>query len=371
MLFFSRENVRERHGLAAGSAAELAVDAQYYKMARRHRISLVGDYSFGEMNAIKPFLTGSYYTAAHGYAGPGAGSGSDVFPIAVYNSDRNVFGATPAAWCRRAGEWAGWFRANSPDTEAFLYLWDEPAPDSDVWPWVSRRTTWLAHCAGPGKALKTFITSEPLSTLLAKGGYVSIWAATPSEIQPDDVHYVRKHGWELWLYNGEHPYSGSWLSDDYGVGPRTLPWIAFKYGIATWFFWESTYWYNFQGGEKEIDVYQQASNFSDNRGQRANGDGLLFYPGQDRVFPHEDHGVRGPIPSIRLDSFRRGLQDYEYLVLARRLGLGRQVSAIVARVIPAALWDAQGRDSPSWSIHGDDWDAARLRLATLIYRARA
>jgi hypothetical protein len=42
------------------------------------------------------------------------------------------------------------------------------------------------------------------------------------------------------------------------------------------------------------------------------------------------------------------------------------VRAIVDRVIPAALWDAQGLDSPSWSIHGDDWDAARLRLATLI-----
>src|SRR5205823_3872847 len=124
--------------------------------------------------------------------------------------------------------------------------------------------------------------------------------------------------------------------------------------------------YNFQGGEKEIDVFAQARNFSNSAGDEANGDGLLFYPGQDRVFPQEDHGVRGPLPSIRLKEFRRGLQDYEYLVLARRLGHGKQAGAIVARTVPAALWEARDRDSPSWSLHGDDWDAARLQLARLI-----
>jgi hypothetical protein len=46
----------------------------------------------------------------------------------------------------------------------------------------------------------------------------------------------------------------------------------------------------------------------------------LWYPGQ-KV------GIDGPIPSMRLKGFRRGLQDYEHLALLTRLKNGNSSSA--------------------------------------------
>ena len=97
-----------------------------------------------------------------------------------------------------------------------------------------------------------------------------------------------------------------------------------------------------------------------------NGDGTLFYPGQDVIYPAGDRGIAGPISSIRMKNWRRGVQDYEYLRLARSLGHGAEVEAIVAERIPAVLSDATGLPVKSWSSRGADWEASRRAIADLI-----
>ncbi len=53
------------------------------------------------------------------------------------------------------------------------------------------------------------------------------------------------------------------------------------------------------------------------------GDGVLIYPGEERLHPDEDRGIAGPIGTVQLANFRRGLQDHQYLTMARKLGLNK------------------------------------------------
>jgi hypothetical protein len=95
-----------------------------------------------------------------------------------------------------------------------------------------------------------------------------------------------------------------------------------------------------------------------------NGDGVLVYPGQDVKYSNEDRGIPGPVASIRLKNIRRGMQDYEYLWLARKNGLNEEIAQIVDTCVPTAFSEAEG--AVSWSVKGSDWDSLRLKLAELL-----
>jgi len=71
-------------------------------------------------------------------------------------------------------------------------------------------------------------------------------------------------------------------------------------------FWSTTFFLKYdrsQNQDVDRDVWNDPMAYPG-----ANGDGFLLYPGRDL-------GINGPIPSIRLDAIREGLEDYEYLWL--------------------------------------------------------
>ena len=76
-----------------------------------------------------------------------------------------------------------------------------------------------------------------------------------------------------------------------------------------------------------------------------NGDGVLIYPGEERLHPEEDRGIAGPVASMQLANLRRGLQDHQYLTLARQRGLTGVVDAALAAVVPRVFSDAGDRVS--------------------------
>ncbi len=160
--------------------------------------------------------------------------------------------------------------------------------------------------------------------------------------------------------------------------------------------WESTYYNDFQSGSGETNVFQSARTFGIDaefqedgfaRGRTGwnytNGDGVLFYPGTDMVYPEESYELRGPLASLRLKQWRRGIQDVDYLVLAEQQDPAA-TQAIVERNIPHVLWEygtvdpATGENQYdrsgegyahfdiSWSLDPDDWEAARKELAEII-----
>src|SRR5262249_37705912 len=136
-------------------------------------------------------------------------------------------------------------------------------------------------------------------------------------------------GKEFFMYNGRRPSQGSFATEDDGVALRELAWAQYKKGINRWFFWESCYYNDTQSGRGQNDLFHSAQTFGGYTSTDAvtgrtgwnysNGDGVLFYPGTDTVFPADSYNIKGPIASLRLKHWRRGIQDVDYINLARAI----------------------------------------------------
>lgn len=75
------------------------------------------------------------------------------------------------------------------------------------------------------------------------------------------------------------------------------------YGLAGNLYWETVFWTRYRDEVREkTDVYEgDPMHFPGD-----NGDGYLVYPG-------DVYGIDGPVGSIRLESIRDGLEEYEML----------------------------------------------------------
>src|SRR5262249_30806403 len=80
--------------------------------------------------------------------------------------------------------------------------------------------------------------------------------------------------------------------EDDGVALREQAWGQYKKKIDRWFWWEATYYDDFQAGLGEVDLFASANTFGTTKadpayGQAggANGNGLFMYPGTDTKFP--------------------------------------------------------------------------------------
>ncbi|WXB20281.1 DUF4091 domain-containing protein [Pendulispora albinea] len=148
---------------------------------------------------------------------------------------------------------------------------------------------------------------------------------------------------------------------------RANGWIAARYGITRWFYWESTFWLDNnrggRGGPHGFDPFVIAETFHNTRGDHANGDGILLYPGTQIVPGMHDEGVPILLPSIRLKNLRRGAQDAAYFQLARAIDPAT-AEAIADDLVPDVLSSA-GRH-PSWPERGIPWLTARKQLLDIL-----
>lgn len=393
MLYFSRENINRRYfgnswywpGLPEWDSVVEARD-NHFKLAHRHKISLIDS---DEVTQDRPTdewisrLNGSLFTASNGYDGPGVGVGNGVYSIGTYGAWRWK-GEGETSMRSHTNAWEQWFQDNSPTTERFLYLQDEPTDFTNIRQWSG----WMNDNPGVGGDLKSFSTvsmnksvpqvpSLDIHASWANIGPTNAWQSALETLQS-------RADKRAYLYNGKRPAVGSFATEDDGIALRQLPWAQYKKGIDRWFFWESTYYNNFQGGEGDTNVFQQAHTFGSHsrydsvRGDTgwnySNGDGVLFYPGTDVQFPAESYGINGPIASLRLKHWRRGIQDVDYLTLARAKD-PVHTNQIVQSMIPKVLWEygvadpndpTWVRTDISWSNNPDVWEAARVELASII-----
>lgn len=398
MLYFSASNVNRRHlGTAwadpatlEGTRARLLRD-RHHQLAHRHRISLIGEDPSSDCGstADRPCpesaarLDGTVFTAARGYAGPGAGVGSGVYSIGTYGN-WSWKGAGQAAMNQHSDAWVTWFEQNSPTTEYFLYLADESSEHAQMETWAR----WLLDNPGPGRRLRSLATVS-LPTAVAQIPSLDIPTSTlgtglPAQWQASSELYSAGPRKRFFMYNGTRPSAGSFMTDDSGLALRALGWAHYKKRVNRWFYWESTYYDNFQGGTGATSLFRSAHTFGgtgvsdpvlgETGWNHSNGDGVLFYPGTDVLFPADSYGVDGPFASLRLKHWRRGLQDAEYLALAAARNPAA-VTALVNSMLPKTLWE-YGVNDPSdptwvltdvsWPDSPDAWEAARRQLAEII-----
>jgi hypothetical protein len=358
MLFFSG-SARDSDQMLArylprpqqASAAEIAaLRSRHFKLARRHRVTLFNGIDENTPDeALRQRLSGQSFTRAAGYEGPGEAVGQDLYSIHTYGGRLTH---------EEADLWSTWFCQHGPGVEYFLYVQDEPG-DAKVFP----RINSIARQARPVPSLVTARWQPGLD--------VDIYTTSPRQLSVKAARQAAARGKRIWIYNGQKPYCGSFVIDDAAISTRVNPWIQYKYGLARWFYWESTYYNNFQDNRGQTNIWRQALTFSNRGGDQLNGDGVLFYPGRDQLFPGEDRGLDLPLPSIRLKNWRRGIQDVEYLVLLRQAGQGPLVQHLLNTMIPRALADETDDFAlPSWPEDGERWLQAR-RLLFLALKSPA
>jgi hypothetical protein len=411
MLFFSLSDVGRRLtgikfveiGTPQFKVAEHAA-VTALQIAHRHKISLITDWQASTTDhpseTIAEALTGKMFTPAQGYGGPGVNTGINIYTVLGYGGFRAFWKSPGEAdvskediW-KHSDNWENWFQKHSPSTDRFLYLCDEcfgngggPGPKQ-----VDQWAEWMKENPGIGKNLKSFATIT-LDVAAEKEPHVDYIANTSlgnGNTTPDtrvlmtkSIATIRSRpGTKIMFYNPGRPGSGTFVTEDDGVALREVPWAQYKKGIDRLFYWQSTYYWDFQNnGKPETNVFEHAATFGgdqynpdDVRGEynqgHTNGEGVLFYPGTDVLYPKDSYGVDGMFASLRLKYWRRGIQDVDYLTLAAAID-PVQTRKIVDRMIPRVFWDYKDLggwiiDDISWSINPDDWEAARAQLAKII-----
>jgi hypothetical protein len=368
--YYSGE-IAARHNVARGTKEYYDLELKYHQLAHRHRFDLVVEVSnLRDMSDhFKRYFTGETYTNDLGYAGPGVGTGNTTFSIGYGGDFPEEYGGSvnnmnKAGWWKGSDAWETWFLNNAPEVERFKYLYpDEPdfkgptnAKGTGSIDTIMTQAKWTHTNPGPGKNIPTFVTNKIRADLK---GHVDFWSISAqewvTELTPEEVASEKAHGRKFGIYNGFRPGMGAVVSDADAIEFRVMPWVVWKYNIDQYFYWSTTFW-------RKLDVFTNPLTYED----RINGDGTFLYPGQDALFPDQDRNLAGPLSSVRAKNWRRGAQDYEYMWLAKQMGLEKELKAIVDNCVPTGVWEAKSQKDVSWSSRGHKFEEYRKELAELI-----
>lgn len=208
---------------------------------------------------------------------------------------------------------------------AFFYAFDElnPSDSAALQKLITRHD--IIESIWP--QLNTLTTGEPLR-YPSYENHLDIWAGkVPNYItytQPK-VDALRAKGNQFWLYVTGYapPYCNLQINEP-GIEHRMLYWQTFLYRTEGFLHWGLNVWPHYRApnpwltGMTAPAVYDRWPNRAwDDSGwlgqYYVKGGGYLMYP-----------GLNGPLPSIRLEQMRDGIEDWEYLNI-----LGKQKSANV------------------------------------------
>jgi hypothetical protein len=211
-------------------------------------------------------------------------------------------------------EQRGWLR------KAFVYWFDEPAPKD--FEFVGQGMERL-KAAAPG--IKRMLTVEPQPALL---GQVDIWCGLTPKWTPELVSERRQAGERVWWYiccAPHAPYVTEFI-DHPGTELRLWPWQSWQYGVQGILIWATTYWTSPAAfpPPKLQDPWTDPMSYTSGYGEKpgevgywGNGDGRFLYPPRRDPAADKRACLDGPVNSLRWESLRDGMEDYEYLWLLR------------------------------------------------------
>jgi hypothetical protein len=215
------------------------------------------------------------------------------------------------------------------DKMAYIYVADEPN-SREAYNDVRARVKFVREVA-PG--LKVLCTKGPQVRYPLWGslvGSVDIWAPLWPSFEETAAKKRLSAGEEIWSYTAlcqgrqDTPF---WELDFPLLNYRIPMWISWGLGITGLLYWSTTNW------ASSPDVWTNPVTY----GEQYNMEGSLLYPGADV-------GVRGFLPSIRLNEIREGLEDYEYFTILAQFR-GRSVAEDVVKRIARSWhdWDNDPR----------------------------
>ena len=250
--------------------------------------------------------------------------------------------------------WYAYLASKGWADRSYLYLLDEPN-DPEAYERV-RALGAVVKEAEPG--IRRLVVEQPYTQDPAWGTLdeaIDIWCPLFGFVDEGSVDRVIAQSDEVWSYTAlvqtAPPYHPNYESVKNDVPPfwqmdfpvlsyRIAPWLNRRYNITGLLYWSSVYW-----GSPNRNPW-------DDPGFRIrwNGEGALFYPGNDA-------GIDGPIASIRLKNLRDGMEDYEYFAILDARGEADKVESIIREAVPT--WG-------TWNQDGAQIEALRRRLAGMI-----
>jgi hypothetical protein len=201
----------------------------------------------------------------------------------------------------------------------YIYWFDEP--NEKDYPFVEETNALIKKYA---PKITTFLTEHVEGQDISDVTDISctIW----HKLDHEKIKKMNERGLEHWSYLCCWPKS-PWLSefiDHDAVNLRMWLWASYQYKLKGILMWSTTYW-NSDAGSPEgylQNPWEEAMSFVTGYGWPlgkqtiwGNGDGRLFYPlNRD---PNNDTKtyVGRPVPSIRLEFLRDGIEDYEYFIM--------------------------------------------------------
>lgn len=172
-------------------------------------------------------------------------------------------------------------------SKAMIHISDEPT-DHNFEPW--KAASQFVHRFAPKLRRIDAIETDGFEDLL------EVWVPKLNQVYNWYPYYdkARQSGVELWYYICLHP-TGRWMNRflDYPLLKiRLLHWINYRYTITGYLHWGWNFWGDDPFGAPKEDLPP--------------GDTHVIYPGKD-----------GPLNSIRWETQRDSLEDFEYLVLLK------------------------------------------------------
>ncbi len=187
--------------------------------------------------------------------------------------------------------------------EAYHYIANEPQnqADYDAVAWYSR----YSHQAAP--LLKLMVSEEPKPEIYDQpGAHIDIWLPVLQNFNPL-VSQQRslnnaEDTWIYFLHSTRPPYLNPITLDHPAVEGKLTGWLLWKYRLKGLAYYSLNDW--------------SANPWTSPMVSGHNGDTFMLYPPSETNTPIA-YGANGHrlVPSIRLETLRDGLEDFEYLYL--------------------------------------------------------
>jgi hypothetical protein len=133
--------------------------------------------------------------------------------------------------------------------------------------------------------------------------FINIWVPHIDCFDEPFLRERKKAGDQVWMYvcisTVGKTYPDIWRIDWTGTAHRAIGWWLWRYGCDGFLYWCVNYWTDDKG--KPFDLFANPTAYPG-----GNGDGFLFYPDPQRG---------DPLPSVRAEIFRDGIEDYDLLCL--------------------------------------------------------
>lgn len=204
----------------------------------------------------------------------------------------------------------------------YVYWFDEP--NTEHYPFV-REGMEIIHRSAP--KITRFITEhQPGPDIM---DVTEISCTVIGHLDPEVIRKLVSEGREFWSYVcccPKAPYLSLFIDHD-AINMRMWLWLSYQYQLTGILVWSVNYWNSQAASPKDYlqnpwkDPMSYTTGYGWPLGKQTgwgNGDGRFFYPPNRYPNDHSNKYLSGPVPSIRLEILRDGIEDYEYLLLLKR-----------------------------------------------------